>query len=251
MFSKNPISFPFKFPIPGPISGPIVGVLIGGAKKLWDKVMYSESAKEIAEKDRLNQENIDDVISYNRLLNEFIKEIEVDTHSFEEKIILECTQYYEELILLTKAVENEKDINLKSANIKRAVERLKRDASGSLAKSLYRNISLDNSDFKKILSLPAGQLKKDRLQIFKEEVIRKVLDDFINDLKVSIDDLRYDISGQLNILISDARKNNEMLLNELTILENAKENGENLDKLIELAESKIVLSNEILNVLRM
>lgn len=243
--------FPSKFPIPGPLGGPLVDIIIGGAKILWDKFTNSESTKEISERDRLNSDNINDVIEYNKLLNEFIKEIEEEIYALEEKVVVECTEYYEELILLVQAVEDSKGINLQSNNIKRAVERLKRDAKGSLAKSIHRKISLDNSDLKRILSLSAGQLKKDRIQGFKEEVIKQVLGDFTNDVKASIEDLSYDISEQLDRIISDVRKNNEILLNELTLLENAKDNEEDAKNLIELAETKIILSNVIIDELRM
>ena len=140
---------------------------------------------------------------------------------------------------------------MQSNSIKRAVERLKRDAKGSLAKSIHRKISLDNSELKRILSLPAGQLKKDRIQGFKEDVIRQSLTDFTNDIKVFIEDLSDDISEQLNRIISDVRKNNEMLLDELTLLENAKDNEEDAKNLIELAKIKITLSNVIIDELRM
>lgn len=251
MLTKFPSKFPFKFPILGPLGGPLVDIIIGGAKKLWDKFANGESTKEISERDRLNSDNINDVIDYNKLLNEFIKEIEEDIYALEEKVVVECTEYYEELILLVQAVEDSKEINLQSNNIKRAVERLKRDAKGSLAKSIHRKISLDNSELKRILSLPPGQLKKDRIQGFKEEVIKQVLGDFINDVKASIEDLSYDISEQLDRIISDVRKNNEMLLNELTLLENAKDNEEDAKNLIELAETKIILCDEILSGMRL
>lgn len=251
MLTKFPSKFPFKFPILGPLGGPLVDIIINVGKKLWDKFTDDESTKEISERDRFNSDNINDVIDYNKLLNEFIKEIEEDIYELEEKVVVECTEYYEELILLVQAVEDNKEINLQSNNIKRTVERLKRDTKGSLAKSIHRKISLDNSELKRILSLAAGQLKRDRIQGFKEEVIKQVLGDFINDLKASIEDLSYDISEQLDRIISDVRKNNEMLLNELTLLENSKDNEEDAKKLIELAETKIILCNEILSGMRL
>lgn len=251
MLTKFPSKFPFKFPTPGPLGGPLVDIIIGGAKKLWDKFTSGESTKEISKRDKLNSDNINDVIDYNKLLNQFIKEIEEDIYALEEEVVVECTQYYEELILLVQAVEESKKINLQSNSIKRAVERLKRDAKGSLAKSIHRKISLDNSELKRILSLPAGQLKKDRIQGFKEDVIRQSLTDFTNDIKVFIEDLSDDISEQLNRIISDVRKNNEMLLDELTLLENAKDNEEDAKNLIELAKIKITLSNVIIDELRM
>lgn len=251
MITKFPSKFPFKFPIPGPLGGPLVDIIIGGAKILWDKFIKSRSTDEAAKKGSLDIDNINDVIDYNKLLNEFIKEFEEDIYALEEKVVVECTEYYEELILLVQAVEDSKEINLKSNNIKMAVERLKRYAKGSLAKSIHRKISLDNSELKRILSLSAGQLKKDRIQGFKEEVINQVLGDFINDVKASIEDLSYDISEQLDRIISDIRKNNEMLLNELTLLENAKDNEEDTKNLIELAETKIILCDEILSGMRL
>lgn len=247
MLTKYPHKFPFKFPIPEPIGGPIVDLIICGAKKIWDKLTNSKISEEISCKDKFNSENIGDVIDYNKLLNEFIIEIEDEISIIEEKIVLECTEYYEELILLVKAVEDSKKINLQSKSIVRAVERLQRHTNGYLVKSLYRNVSLDNQDLKKILSLPTGELKKSRLEEFKSNTIKQVIDDFIYDIKVSLEDLSEDISNDLNRIISDISNNNNMLLNELTILENSKDDEEKAKELLELSKVKIILCNEVIN----
>ena len=238
MFAKLPGKFPFKFPIPGPIGGPVVDLIITGAKKLWDKFTNSKTSEEISCRDKFNSENIGDIIDYNKLLNEFIIEIEEEISTIEEKIVLECTEYYEELILLVKAVEDSKKINLQSKNIVRAVEKLQRDIKGYLVKSLYRNISLDNTKLKKVLSLPAGELKRMRLEEFKSITIKEVIENFISDVKISLEDLSEDISN-----------NNSKLLNELTILENSNEDEEKSKELLELTKGKIILCNEIIDEL--
>ena len=163
---------------------------------------------------------------------------------------MECTEYYEELILLVRAVEDSKKINLQSKNIVRAVERLQRDAKGNLVKSLYRNISLDNTDLKKVLSLPAGELKRIRLEEFKNITIKQVINDFISDIKIYLEDLSEDISNDLNTIISDISNNNSKLLNELTILENSNEDEEKSKELLELSKEKIILCDEILKYMR-
>lgn len=247
----------FKFPfqrIPGPIPpipGPVIDIIVKGAKKLWDIVTDSKSTEDISNRDRLNKENIGDVIDYNMLLNEFIREIENDVQILEEKIILECTEYYGELISLFQGIEKDKSINLKSNNVKRLLERLKRDAKGSLSKSIHRKISLDNGELKRILSLSAGQVKKDRLQEFRQEVIKEVLNDFIFDIKVSLEDLSEDITNDIEGIISDISSNSERLVEELTALENSAEDEEKAKKLIILAEEKVLLSDAILDELRM
>lgn len=250
MFAKLPGKFPFKFPIPGPIRGPVVDLIITGAKKLWDKFTNSKTSEEISCRDKFNSENIEDIIDYNKLLNEFIIEIEEEISTIEEKIVLECTEYYEELILLVKAVEDSKKINLQSKNIVRAVERLQRDIKGYLVKSLYRNISLDNTKLKKVLSLPAGELKRMRLDEFKSITIKEVIENFISDVKISLEDLSEDISNDLNTIISDISNNNSKLLNELTILENSNEDEDKSKELLELSKEKIILCDEILKYMR-
>jgi len=140
---------------------------------------------------------------------------------------------------------------LKSNNVKRLLERLKRDAKGSLSKSIHRKISLDNGELKRILSLSAGQVKKDRLQEFRQEVIKEVLNDFIFDIKVSLEDLSEDITNDIEGIISDISSNSERLVEELTALENSAEDEEKAKKLIILAEEKVLLSDAILDELRM
>ena len=251
IISKLPSKFFLKLTKTlAPFGGILEEVIILGARKLLDEFTNNASTKAISERDRLNSDNINDVIDYNKLLNEFINEMEEDICSLEEKVVLNCSEYYDELILLIQRIEDTEKINLQITNIKRAVERLKRDAKGSLAKSIHRKISLDNSTLKRILSLPLGQLKKDRMKVFKEDAIKDVLDDFINYIKSSIEDLSDDISEQLYGIISDARKNNEMLLKELKLLENNTDNEEHAIHLIELAEIKIILCKEILTEMR-
>ncbi len=248
MFKRSPFPrIPGPFP---PIPGPVIDIIVKGTKKLWDVVTNSKSSQEISKRDKLNEENISDVIDYNMLLNEFISEIENDIHILEEKIILECTEYYEELIGLVQDVEKSKSINLRSNNIKRLLERLKRDAKGSLAKSIHRKISLDNSELKRTLNLPAGQVKKDRIQEFKQEVIKKVLDDFIFDVKEYLEDLSEDITNDIERIIADISSNSEMLLKELTTLEDSENDEEKAKELVVLAEEKMLLSDAMLNELR-
>lgn len=250
MFAKLSCKFPFKFPAPGPMGGPVVDLLITGAKKLWDKLTNSKTSEEISCRDKFNYENIGDIIYYNKILNEFIIEIEEEISIIEEKIILECTEYYEELILLIKAVEDSKKINLQSKNIGRYIEKLQKDTKGYLVKSIHRNISLDNEKLKKVLILPAGELKRNRLEQFKNNTIKQVMNDFISDIKISLEDLSENISNDLNLIISDISNNNIRLLNELTILENSKNNEEKAKELLELTKEKIILCNEIINKVR-
>lgn len=247
MLTKLPRRFPFKFSIPGNV----VNLIIFGAKKLWDKLADSKISEEISCKDKFKLENREDIIDYNKLLNKFIIEIEEELYTIEEKIISECIEYYEELILLVKYVENDKNINLHSKSIIRSVERLKRNIKGDLVKNLYRSISLDNIKLRGVLSLPAGELKGKKLEEFKYNVIKKVVDDFILDTRFSLEDLGEEISNDLNIIISDISKNSDMLLKELTILEESKDNEKKIRELMKLSEEKILLCNGIINELRM
>lgn len=243
--------FPLKIPGIGPIiGGPVFDLIIKGAKKLWNNITNSKKSEEIASKDKFDSANIGDVIDHNKLINEFIMEIEDEISAIEEKIVLECVEYYEELILLVKAVEDSKKINLQSKRIQRDIERLKRDSKGNLIKSLYKNVSLDNSELKKVLSLPAGELKKSRLDEFKTSTIKQVINDFILDIKVSLEDFSEDISNDLNRMISDISNNNAELLDELTIIENSEENEEKAKGLLELAKVKTLLCDEIINELK-
>lgn len=250
MLTRFPLKFP-KVPLSGPVGGPIVDIIIEGAKKLWDKFTNSEFGEEISEKDKFNEGNIADVIDYSKLLNDFTKEIEDDIYKMEEKIVVECTEYYEELILLVETVEQSKNINLQSRFIKRSIEKIKKDTKGNLAKSIHRQISLDNNELKKILSLPAGELKKVRIHGFKENLIKQVLSDFVSEVKVSIEDFSDDVSDEVNGVISDITRNNEILLEKFTLLENSKENDvESIKTLIESTETKTLLYEEILNVIK-
>lgn len=242
--------FPLDFPSTKPIEGPIIGIIIEGAKKLWKKFFSGKSGEKIANKDKLNEKNIVDVIEYNKILNEFTNEVEQDIYNIEEKIVHECTGYYEELILLVQAVEQSKNINLHSKFIIRNIEKVKQYSKGNLAKNIQRKIAFDNSELKKILALPSGALKKSRIQNFKGHLIKEVLNDFIDEVKILIHDIGDDISDDLNEVISSMRKNKELLLNELSILENSKNNDEDSIRiLIDEIEINNLLCDKILNII--
>lgn len=241
--------FPFKFPNPNPNRGLGFYLITYAIKKLLNIMSNNKETNEkISYKEKFNSNDIEEIIDYSSLLNKFTTEIESDISTIEEKIILECTKYYDELILLVRAVEDSKKINLQSKRIVKTLERLKRDIKGDLIKNLYKNISLDNESLKKILSLPPGELKKNRLIEFKNNVIKQVLGDFISDIKISLEDLSEDISNYLNEILSDISNNNTMLLNELTMLENSKQNEEKAKELLELSKEKIILCDEILKI---
>lgn len=237
-----------KLPIPLPFPSPLVDIIIEVGKKLLDKAMNSKIAEEITKKDKYDEDNINDVIYYNNLLNKFTNEINNDVNKIEEKIILECTEYYEELIILIEAVEQSKNINLHSKFIKRSIEKLKKDVDGSLVKNIHRKIELNNIDLKNLLSLPAGELKKERVLCFKENLIKQVLSEFVNEINLLTKELGEEVSEDLNEVISEIRKNNEVILEQLDLLEKSQDNNEyDFNNFLEIGKQKILLCDEILN----
>lgn len=237
-----------KLPIPLPFPSPLVDIIIEVGKKLLDKAMNSKIGEEIAKKDKYDEDNINDVIYYNKLLNELINEINNDVNKIEEKIVLECTEYYDELIILIEAVEQSKNINLHSKFVKRHIEKLKKDINGGLIKNIHRKIELNNIDLKKLLSLSAGELKKERIQCFKENLIKQVLNEFVNEIDLLTKELGEEVSEDLNEVISEIRKNNEVILKQLDLLEKSQDNNENdINDLLETGKMKILLCDEILN----
>ncbi|OOB75244.1 hypothetical protein AXF41_09210 [Clostridium haemolyticum] len=245
------INFP-QFPGTKIPNEKVLSIIIKYAKKFLVKNFFSgESGEKISNKDNFNEKNVADVIDYNKLLNELTKEVEQDIYNIERNIVDECTVYYEELILLVQDVEQRKNINLHSKFILRSIEKVKRESKGNLAKSIQRKISLDNIELRKILVLPAGKLKKRKIQEFKGNLIKQVLNEFISEVKVSIEDISDDISYDLNEVISSIRRNNELLLDELSLLNNSKDNDEDsMKKLMDKVEIKNLLCNEILNIIR-
>jgi hypothetical protein len=241
--------FPLKLP-KGPVGGLILDVVVEGAKKFLENFINSKSGKEISERDKLDVNNVVDVVEYNKLLNDFTKEVEDDILKLEEKIVVECTEYYEEFIVLIETAEKCKNINLRSKFIKRRMEKLKKEVSGNLVKNIHRQISLDNSELKEMLCLPKGRLKEGKIQKFKENLIKRVLNDFILELKEYIEDFGYDTLEELNAFILDMRKNEQALLEELSSLENAMNNDlEGMKNLREVAEVKLLLCDGALNLI--
>ena len=90
----------------------------------------------------------------------------------------------------------------------------------------------------------------EKIDEFKSITIKEVIENFISDVKISLEDLSEDISNDLNAIISDISNNNSKLLNELTILENSNEDEDKSKELLVLSREKIILCDEILKYMR-
>lgn len=234
-----------KFPIFAPPKGPTLKT-IKWIMELIGKAFGSKSSEVISKKEKLDETKVSDVIDYNELINDFTEEIKGDMENVESKLLDECTEYYGELITLVEGVEQIKNINLHSKFIKKDFEILKRNIKGNLMKSIYSKISLDNDDLKNILKLPSGEMKKTKIDNFKKDLIKQALNEFISEVRISIDDFQNYISEKLNEVLEGITNNYQILSKQLMILENSND-IEGIKNMIEESKVKLVLSNEILS----
>lgn len=243
MFKK----FPPLFPFPPKVPDVIVKVLVGGAKKLWN-IITDKDSDDIGKRKKMDSDNIADVIDYNSLLNCFLKELESELNIIEDKIIQESTVYYEELISLVESVEESKNIDLNSKYIAKNIHRIKQGMKGSLMKNFYSKFSLDNQELKNILLLDKGKLKEERIQQFKINEIKNGIKSFINELKICLDEISFDITNEINEQLNMISNNCESIQKNLKILEESK-NTEEMELVIESAKTKIYLCDAIIQKL--
>lgn len=177
--------------IPSNIIEVVGEILMGGLKYLWDslKVRKKKASKQVAEQEAIQQgeEKVSDIIEVSRILNQLLEDLNPSIQKVEDDIIDEIAYYLEEFIGFIK--EKEEILTSKGIRVIRIVnelERIKKKFRGELSKRVNRELSLDNIECREILSMRAGEKKKDKMDAFVDVTFERVLQDMIYDIKEEI-----------------------------------------------------------------
>lgn len=177
--------------IPSNIIEVVGEILMGGLKYLWDslKVRKKKASKQVSEQEAIQQgeEKVSDIIEVSRILNQLLEDLNPSIQKVEDDIIDEIAYYLEEFIGFIK--EKEEILTSKGIRVIRIVnelERIKKKFRGELSKRVNRELSLDNIECREILSMRAGEKKKDKMDAFVDVTFERVLQDMIYDIKEEI-----------------------------------------------------------------
>ena len=183
-------------PLPptGPVDPGTIFKIIGGivtvVKNVWGKIKGKDpKQEEIARQKGVNPEKstADEIAELNKLLMEYRQNISAAADAMERQMIVECSMMLQEI--MDTFNEYNKNLNvMRSDSIKRQFSRIPKELKGTFAEYVQKKISLDNAECVKILRLPAGDLKKQRLQEMKQKVFIDAGNEIINRIKDAVDD---------------------------------------------------------------
>jgi len=183
------------FPLPKlppllPILGKVVKTVVKVAKGAWNLITgKDEVQEEISNQKSFNPEKIqaDDIAELNRMLNEYRKNISAAAGDLEREMIIEYAEEMKEI--MDTFEEYNKTLKVaRSETIKRRYKRMSNDLKGTFEEYISKRISLDDPEFVKVLKLPSGELKNQRLQEMKQKIFIEAKDDIIRKIKDAVDD---------------------------------------------------------------
>lgn len=181
-------------PMPPKIPIPIIGKIIEGVVKVgkyaWSIITgKDEKQDEIANKKGLNPEKSEanEIAEMNKLLLEYRQNIITAGNDVEREMIVECSMEMQDIMEVFEKFNKELKI-ARTESIKRKFKHLNSELKGTFADYIEKKISLDNPDCIKVLKLPAGELKNQRLQEMKQNIFIAAKDEMIDKIKYTVSD---------------------------------------------------------------
>lgn len=185
------IIMPNQYPTPSPDLLFKIFRKIGQiAKKVWNRITGKDRVQEeISQKKGFNLEKSEasDIAELNRLLNEYRSNIATAAGDLEREMIVEYSMQMQEIMDLFEEYNKTLKI-IRSETVKRRFNRMSREIKGTFAEYISKKISLDDAECVKVLKLPAGELKNQRLQEMKQKVFIEAGNDIITKIKNAVDD---------------------------------------------------------------
>ena len=221
-----------------------IDILINVVKNIWDIITESDKKQEeISNTKGFNPQKseVNEIAELNKLLLEYRNNIINVSEQIERQMIIECTMQMQELLEIFENFNNSLKI-VRYESVKRKFRILNEELKGTFADYINRKISLDNYECIKILKLPAGELKNQRLQELKQNAFIEASNLIVKKIKNTIDDFYETIEYAFLEHLDRA----ELSIQEKTnIFENLSKETENNTESI---ESTLLKANYILSI---
>lgn len=175
-------------------NGNVFGKIIEGigkiAKYAWSVITGTDKVQEeISNKKGFNPEKSEanEIAELNKLLTEYRQKISASANDLEHEMIVECSMMLDEIMEVFN--EHNKTLKLvRTEAIKRQFNRACKDLKGTFAEYVEKRFSLDDMECVKILKLPAGDMKNQRLQEMKQNVFIQAGNEIIKRIKETVDE---------------------------------------------------------------
>lgn len=190
------------FPIP-PLDPSIIGKVLNGigkvAKYAWSVITgQDEKQQKISSQKAINPEKntADEIAEMNRLLADYRKSISDAADHLEHEMIVECSMMLQEIMNVYEAYNQQLKISRSDA-VKRKFSRIGKELKGTFAEYIQKRISLDDAECMKILRLPSGDLKNQRLQELKQKAFFEAQNEIIRKIKDAVQDFSYMVEDSI------------------------------------------------------
>lgn len=177
-----------KLPLPTPRIALDIFIKIG--KSIWEIITGKDKKQdELSEKKGFNPEKSEasEIAELNQLLQEYRGNIIVASSELEREMIAECAVQMQEIMDVFNSFNQQLKVT-RSESIKKKFRRLNDELKGTFADYIGKRLSLDDVQCVKVLRLPAGNLKNQRLQELKQNVFAEATDAIIKKIQYSVED---------------------------------------------------------------
>lgn len=168
--------------------------LLEGIKKIakytWSVITGTDEVQdEIASKNGLKPEKSEanEIAELNKLLMEYRQNISAAAEDMEREMIVECSMMLKEIMDVFEE-QNQTLKLVRSGAVKRKFNRACKELKGTFAEYVGKRFSLDDAECIKILKLPAGELKNNRLQEMKQTVFVEAGNEIIRRIKDTVEE---------------------------------------------------------------
>ncbi|GEM_PF-2376927 len=169
---------------------PVIPAIIGAVGTAWEKIKGKDRNQDrIAQQKGMNPEKntANEIAELNKLLMEYRQSISAAADDMEREMIVECSMMLQDIMEVFETYNKELKI-VRSDSVKRKFVRISKDLKGTFAEYVQKRISLDDAECVKILKLPAGELKNQRLQEMKQRVFVEAGNEIIRRIRDAVDD---------------------------------------------------------------
>lgn len=205
---------------------PIIPILFKIAKSAWEKLTGGDKAEEkLSNQKAVNPQKSEanEIVELNKMLCELRDGIKNAAEDLERNMIAECSIELQEIMDLF----NEQNAALKltrTDSVKRKFNRLYHELQGTFSEYISKKISLDNPECIKLLKLPPGDLKKQRIQELKQAVFVDACNEIVNKIRLTVEDFSDTVE---DVITEHLERTEEKIYEKSTAFEELSEVKEN------------------------
>ena len=187
----------------------------------------SKTASDVGESSSYDRDkaSVAQTVNINEILTQFSHRLKDQADELEQNALEDIRSYFEDII---DQIETS-DVDIPTKQIRRAMTQTEREVKGTLKSYLAKRVSIDDHECLRILELPPGNDKINKMETFGRKVIKSGLDDLSVKIETVVKKYNDDLSETLNQVVELREKELKQVQSQFDeMLEQA--NGDIIDK---------------------